>query len=191
MRSLNNCLCRWLNLQWLRITIGVMMLIVTGRADGSAQDSSHGSQSNSTRITDFLSYDGPKRLVYLYLHAGLRGDNGGMSFNGTHNGVQTIVIPRGWRVDAVLANDDNALPHSVIVIPDTDPIPRVATVAAFTGAASDNAVEGTTIGERSRFTFTVDSSGKFLLLCGVPGHGQAGMYVRLLVSAVERSPRVQ
>jgi hypothetical protein len=36
--------------------------------------------------------------------------------------------------------------------------------------------------------FAAQPAGKYLIVCGVPGHGAAGMWIRLRVSATAQAP---
>jgi sulfocyanin len=148
-----------------------------------------GAAADSTRVSDYLSYDQTKRVAWVTLRAGEDGDNGGMSFNGTHGGAEGFIIPVGWRVEVMLRNDDGALPHSVMVIPNTAVMPEAMTHPALPGASSADAQDGTMVGDSARFAFRTSQAGSYLLACAVPGHGAAGMYLRLDVMDSARLPR--
>jgi hypothetical protein len=67
----------------------------------------------------------------------------------------------------------------------------------FAGAISSNPTsptEATAAGQTETITFTADRAGEYSLLCYVPGHGVAGMWVRFNVGGqpgVTGAPDVQ
>ncbi len=120
--------------------------------------------------------------------AGLGGSNGGMNFNGAINGALTLNVPAGWNVVVNFRNADQMQPHSVVVIPAVSPVPATPPAPAFAGATSRRAMQGTATGGRESFHFTADHPGEFLLFCGVPGHGAAGMWIRMHVATDVHAP---
>jgi len=138
-----------------------------------------------------LTVNAREQKVHLTLRAGAEGVNGGMNFNGAIRGARTLIVPVGWRVQVTLMNEDNALPHSVMVVPITDSIPNRVVAPAFDGAATEGAIDGTVVGDTASFAFTSDKAGNYWLFCAVPGHGRAGMYLRLTVSRTARLPQYQ
>jgi plastocyanin len=70
-----------------------------------------------------------------------------------------------------------ALPHSLEVIPYTDKLPATAIpTPAFPGAQSKNPQVGINKGQTETVKFTANKPGKYLLICGFPGHALLGMY---------------
>ena len=120
------------------------------------------------------------------LIAGLGGMNGGMNFNGATNGALTLVVPVGWHVVLNFRNADPNMPHSAVVIPAATPIPAVAGRPAFPGATTRHADQGLPTGGHESARFDAASPGAYMIFCAVPGHGMAGMWMRLLVSATAR-----
>ena len=143
---------------------------------------------DSIRINPFVWFDAARKTVHLTLIGGHEGVNGGMNFNGADRGAATLTVPLGWRVSATFRNRDAALPHSVIIVPAVTPVPVVAGEAAFPGAVSATPVDGVTEGEESHFAFTAAREGEYLILCAVPGHGTAGMWIGLSISASATRP---
>jgi sulfocyanin len=108
--------------------------------------------------------------------------NGEMNYNGTSKGGLTITVPVGATVQLTLSNN-GSLPHSMEVIPYTTALPATATsTPAFPGALMKNAQAGITKGQTATIQFTAAKAGKYLLICGFPGHALLGMYADFEVS---------
>jgi FtsP/CotA-like multicopper oxidase with cupredoxin domain len=122
------------------------------------------------------------------LLAGLRGVNGGMNFNGAANGTLVFTVPVGWHVTMKYRNADQMQPHSAVILPLVTPLPATAGRPAFAGATTRQVMQGTPPGGHEDFSFTADHAGEFMIYCGVPGHGMAGMWIRLTVSADAHQP---
>lgn len=123
--------------------------------------------------------------------AGLTAANGGMNFNGSQAGGLTLTVPLNWKVILHFANNDENMPHSVAVTKAEDPVPPVPAKPAFAGAESKDAAQGVNVGSKQDLRFTADQAGTYLVVCGVPGHGAAGMWIKLTVSAAATKPGVQ
>jgi sulfocyanin len=108
--------------------------------------------------------------------------NGEMNYNGTAKGKMVITVPVGATVQLTLSNN-GSLPHSMEVIPFTTTLPATATsTPAFPGALMKNAQVGITKGQTATIQFTAAKAGKYLLICGFPGHALLGMYAGFEVS---------
>ena len=136
----------------------------------------------------WLSSDPATKTVKFQLIAGLTGVNGALNFNGFRDGGLTLVIPVGWTAEIAFKNHDGMLPHSAEVISPQTPlpvqpvspaIPRAFTLKLATGLPP----EGTDV-----MRFAAQPAGEYLIFCGVPGHGAAGMWIRLHVSATAHAP---
>ncbi len=136
----------------------------------------------------WVSGDTATNTATVALIAGHGGANGGMNFNGAINGALTLNIPAGWNVVVNFRNADQMQPHSVVVIPAVTPVPATSPAPAFPGATSRRAMQGTATGGHETFRFTADHPGEFLLFCGVPGHGAAGMWLRMHVGTDVHRP---
>lgn len=123
--------------------------------------------------------------------AGLTAANGGMNFDGSQAGGLTLTVPLNWKVILHFANNDENMPHSVAVTKAENPVPPVPAKPAFVGAESKDAAQGVNVGSKQDLRFTADQAGTYLVVCGVPGHGAAGMWIKLTVSAVATKPEVQ
>ena len=144
---------------------------------------------NSERIDPaWLLADSAKHSAELRLVAGLTDRNGGMNFNGFSKGGLQLTVPKGWSVVVHFKNHDQNLPHSVEVIADTDPVPAGPVPPAFEHAATRQVAQGFSAGQGDDVRFVAAKAGSFLIFCAVPGHGPAGMWIRLAVSATAVKP---
>jgi sulfocyanin len=135
------------------------------------------------RVNEFLSYDAQARAVTIMLVAGYNGLNDALNYNGGARGSQGVSVPLGWTVHVALTNRDSDLQHSAIVVRQVLPPPEEMTTPAFAGAIMPQLEEGVHEGDTTSFDFVADKVGRYMLACGVPGHAQGGMWMRLTVSA--------
>jgi uncharacterized cupredoxin-like copper-binding protein len=129
-----------------------------------------------------MAVDSATRTVTFDLTAGATTENGSLNFNGQKAGRLIFAAPRGWTVVFEFTNRDKNLPHSAQVIAATRPPMRAAPLA-FPGASStdpDAGVASTHPMEPIRFVAA--TTGEFMVFCAVPGHGMAGMWVKLVVA---------
>jgi hypothetical protein len=136
-----------------------------------------------TRVNEFLSYDAQKKTVTLLLTAGYNGLNDALNYNGGARGSQGVSIPLGWTVLVSLTNRDSDLQHSAIVVRQMLPPPEEMPAPAFAGASLRQLEEGVPEGDTASFEFIAARPGQFMVACGVPGHAQGGMWLRLTISA--------
>lgn len=129
--------------------------------------------------------------VEFRLMAGLTQANGGMNFDGATAGALTLTVPVKWHVTLHFMNDDENMPHSAEVTKAEAPVPAIQPKPAFAGAESRDATQGVNTGSKQDLHFTADQPGSYLIVCEVPGHGAAGMWIRLAVSATATKPEVQ
>jgi sulfocyanin len=145
------------------------------------------STPDSTSVDQFMWYDAPRRTAYLQLSSALGGNNGGMNFNGNSSGGATITVPLGWTVRTHYRNLD-AIPHSAIIIAAQQPLPAIPQTAAFAGAYTVNLTAGLSTDQTDDMRFTAAPAGRYILMCGVPGHGPSGMWIWFVVSATASAP---
>ena len=139
----------------------------------------------------WLRADAASKTVEFKLVAGLTGANGGMNFNGFGRGGLVLTVPQGWNVVLHFKNEDPNLPHSVEVIPEAAAIPTGPVPPAFEHAASGRLEQGFSTGQGTDVHFVAGKAGPFLLFCAVPGHGAAGMWIRLAVSEAADTPALE
>jgi sulfocyanin len=102
--------------------------------------------------------------------------NGELNFNGADKGQLVISVPVGAAVQLTLSNK-GSLPHSLQIIPYTDhPPAQAAPAPVFPGAETKNPTVGIVKGQTAVVQFTASKPGKYLLICGFPGHALLGMY---------------
>jgi len=160
---------------------------VTGHAAPSvAEAASRG--PGDTKVNQFVSYNAASKTVSIALFAAINSAQGGFNFNGGSGGNQTITVPLGWKVHFDVHNDD-AIPHSAILIADQTPVPNGPSTAAFPRAYTDHLSDGLAPQTgNDTMDFTAAPAGNYLIACGVPGHAPSGMYIRFVVSAAAQVP---
>src|SRR6266567_3436028 len=136
----------------------------------------------------WLRADAASKTVEFKLVAGLTDANGGMNFNGFGRGGLVLTVPQGWNVVLHFKNEDPNLPHSVEVIPEAAAIPTGPVPPAFEHATTGRLEQGFPAGQGTDVRFVAGKAGTFLIFCAVPGHGAAGMWIRLTVSATAVKP---
>ena len=167
---------------------GVRGLFVTGALLlGAARTDAQ--TANAARIDPtWLRADAASKTAELKLVGGLTELNGGMNFNGFSRGGLVVTVPQGWNVVLHFKNQDQNLPHSVEIIPDAATLPTGPVPPAFEHAATGRVEQGFSTGQGGVVRFVVSKAGAFLIFCAVPGHGAAGMWIRLAVSASADKP---
>lgn len=142
---------------------------------------------------DFMAVDRANRKVSYAVIAAYNSVNGGWNFNGYADGDMRMVVPLGWTVEVFFEQRDPSVPHSAGVIdadPKALPVSGENVTMPFPRAKTLDFVRGLSAGQTDQFSFTVDKAGKFILFCGVPTHGQAGMWDWFEVSTSARMPEI-
>lgn len=112
----------------------------------------------------------------------------GLSFNGFADGKLTLTVPQNWNVVIQFTNRDANLAHSAEVIDTMKPMPAGPVDPTFPRAMTTKLTNGLGSGETDTFRFVANKAGSFLIFCAVPGHGLAGMWIRLKVSPTDKAP---
>ena len=164
-----------------------------GFATGLAQPAAASAQSDraaATPVVDasWLQFDTATQAVSFQLIAGLTGLNGALNFNGFRDGELTLTVPLGSNVVLHFRNHDGMLPHSAEVIPDSHPLPPGPVAPAFPRALTLRLEQGLISEQTDDVRFIAFRGGSYLIFCGVPGHGAAGMWIRLEVVGSIRTP---
>jgi len=162
----------------LTVSVGSLLLWAGSAAAQTAK--------SSKVDLSWLRADAASKTVEFKLVAGFTDNNGGMNFNGFSRGGLVLTVPRGWNVVLRFKNEDPNLPHSVQVIPEGAAIPVGPGPEAFEHATSGRLEQGLAGGQGSDIRFVAGKSGSFLIFCAVPGHGAAGMWIRLAVSDTDK-----
>jgi uncharacterized cupredoxin-like copper-binding protein len=165
------------------------LCLILALAGCSGRSRPLGAQTAAPIDPSWLTVDAGARTAKFLLTAGLTGLNGALNFNGFRDGELTIEVPTGWTVAVEFYNHDGMLPHSAQVIPDIQPVPTAAMDrAAIARAYTDKVGEGLPPQSKDKMRFVAQPAGSYLIFCGVPGHGRAGMWIRLMVSDTAKAP---
>ena len=166
-----------------RTIAGVALVATLALAPARAKGQTHArSVTPATIDPSWLKSDSVKQTAEMSVIAGMNAANGNMNFNGAVGGGLEIIVPLNWHVVLHFRNNDQILPHSAEVIPATDTIPESPPPAAFPHADTGRLQQGLGPDARNDVKFTADRAGSFYVFCAVPGHGAAGMWIRLDVS---------
>lgn len=139
--------------------------------------------------SSWLEWNPATKSLKFKLVAGLigRGAKSPFNFNGYVDGELTLVVPVAANVVMSFVNEDGT-PHSAVVIPDTLPLPTMADQAAIPRAYTTKASEGLGYYATDVMRFKAAPAGRYLIYCGVPGHGLSGMWIRLRVDSTTSAP---
>jgi sulfocyanin len=164
-------------------SLGLLLSIVSQAA---------GQTAPSARLEPgMLAFDTAAKTVTFELVAGMTTANGSLNFNGTKGGALTLTVPRGWAVTLNFANRDKNLPHSAQVVTGQGPLPVGPGTSAFPGAASADPGTGVpSTAAMEPIRFVAATAGEYRIFCAVPGHGMAGMWLRLTVDPAARHPSI-
>jgi uncharacterized cupredoxin-like copper-binding protein len=132
--------------------------------------------------TSWLRVDASGKTADFELLAGMTNAFAGLNFNGYRAGSLTLTVPEGWTVLLHFKNRDPNLPHSAEVAPGGD-VPSGPVKPAFPGAATRALDTGLAPGEAQDVKFVAAKPGSYMIICPVPGHAAAGMWIHFEVSA--------
>jgi outer membrane protein assembly factor BamB len=151
--------------------------------------------SQYTKVAPYVYVNAAQRKAVFQVIAAATPTNSGFNFDGYAKGQANFVIPAGWSATLEFSNK-SAVPHDVAITKSLQvPLTPVAPIA---GAAPVAIPGPTTLARGLTATngtvadgFGSNVPGQFYLVCGVPGHVQAGMWDRLTVSATAKQPSIQ
>jgi len=138
--------------------------------------------------TSQLTVDTATKTATFQLVGGQTNLNSGLNFNGFNDGKLTLTVPQNWNVVIQFANKDPNLPHSAEIVDTTKPMPAGPVDPTFARAMTTKLMNGLASGEADTFRFVANKPGSFMIFCAVPGHGLAGMWIRLTVSPTDKRP---
>jgi sulfocyanin len=168
----------------LRTIVATLLLIAPGGA----------ASADEQVVPTWMATDAGARRVEMDVVAGFNPNNSSWNFNGYYDGNMTVIVPEGWRVEIAFTNSDGDAPHSLVVMadPGADNLPLQAgrEQTAFSRAYSKSPEQGISAGDGDTISFKTNKTGDFLWFCGVPGHGQSGMWIRFAVRAEADAPYV-
>ncbi|HEX5795873.1 MAG TPA: sulfocyanin-like copper-binding protein [Geminicoccaceae bacterium] len=141
----------------------------------------------------WMTVDAGAKQVAIDVLAGFNANNSSWNFNGYYGGDATVVVPAGWDVRITLTNRDGDVPHSLVVIdapasPDDLPLQAGREQVAIPRAYSKSPEQGISAGDEDVVAFKTKQAGDYLWFCGVPGHGQSGMWIYFEVAADADAP---
>jgi hypothetical protein len=144
----------------LVLTVGAGQAVV---AQGSAPTPGSGSGQ-------YVKWDSKANTATFELIAGP------FKFNDASNGSATFTVPPKSNVVINFVNKDGT-PHSAEVISGDGPVPNAADEPAIPRAYTNKVQEGLAQEATDVIRFTAPDSGKYRIICGVPGHGLSGMWI--------------
>lgn len=165
---------------------GIALAVVLTGYGATANNAPSGGVSSPAPASKWLTFDTSSKTADLTLDAGV---TGGFDFNGYSNGAMTVTIPKGWTVDVTFTNEAS-LNHSAEIVPYAQVQAGQNFTPAFSGASISNPISGVAKDVTKKFSFTADKTGKFGIICAVPGHDGAGMWDTLVVSGSASTPSI-
>jgi sulfocyanin len=145
-------------------------------------------------VPSWMKIEAAAQKVEMDVVAGFNTSNSNWNYNGYHDGDVTVVVPAGWSVRIDFTTRDGDTPHSLVVIddPGKDNLPLQAgrEQMAFSRAYSKSPMQGISPGDSDVISFKASQAGDYLWFCGVPGHGQSGMWVYFRVAADADAPYI-
>jgi PQQ-dependent dehydrogenase (methanol/ethanol family) len=122
----------------------------------------------------------PDKKVQITVVGAAGSQGGGMNFNGYARGSMTFTVPTDSKVVMVFRNGSDTVPHSAMVT-GSDEVNKAKDFSeAFDGSAMPDAATGIQSGS-AQFEFTADKAGTYAIVCAVPGHSAAGMWITFKV----------
>jgi len=186
---------------FLPVIVGILVAIIAVGVSVYAyyeyQILSAPSSVTSTSVTSTssqipLKYDSSNKTVFLTIAVLTSGPT--FNFNGTSNGQLIIYIPAGWSVYVSFTNEQS-LPHNLILLKNSTATPNNADVAQFgkilyvIGATTSNyETIGISSGQVATGLWGPLNPGVYMLVCGILGHAESGMWAVVVVSSNVTTP---
>jgi Sulfocyanin (SoxE) domain/PQQ-like domain len=148
-----------------------------------------------TKVAPYLYVNAPQKKAVIQVVAAATPTDGGFNFDGYDKGRANFVLPVGWSATLEFSNK-SAIPHDIAL---TKSLNVPLTPVAPTGGFAPVAIPGpTTLANGISASsgtlaqpFSSNAPGRYYMVCGVPGHVQAGMWDYLTVSATAKQPSIQ
>ncbi|WP_338598781.1 sulfocyanin [Sulfolobus tengchongensis] len=158
----------------------------------SAPTTTSTSTSTSTSSQIPLKYDSTNKTVFLTIAVLTTGPS--FNFNGTSNGQLVIYIPAGWSIYVTYINEQS-LPHNLILLENDTATPNNADVGQFgkilyiVGATTSNyQTTGISSGQSVSGLWGPINAGTYMLVCGILGHAESGMWAVVVASPNVTTP---
>ncbi|HXT38119.1 MAG TPA: PQQ-binding-like beta-propeller repeat protein [Chloroflexota bacterium] len=130
-----------------------------------------------------------QRLV-IDVTAGATSANSGFNFDGYAKGNANFIVPAGWDVSIIFTNK-SALQHNVAIATSIKTSPP-AVIPSVLGPQETLPELGTATGSPPEYiNFQATQIGKNYLVCTVPGHLQAGMWIYFTESTTAHVPSIE
>jgi hypothetical protein len=136
---------------------------------------------SDTADSQLVSFDAASNTVTFKLAAGP------FNWNGFGNGQATLTVPPKSNIVVNFVQDDGT-PHSAEVASGEGPVPNSGGNPAIPRAYTNKVVEGLPQGATDVMKFSVPDSGKFRIICGVPGHATGGMWIWMVIDPAAKTP---
>src|SRR5437762_10912034 len=163
----------------MRLPTSLMTGVLLVCAVGARAQTTKGGKIDPT----WLRADAASKTADFKLVAGLTDANGGMNFNGFSQGALVLTVPQAWSVVLHFKNEDPNLPHSVEVIAEARAVPSGPVLPAFEHATTGRLEQGFTPGQGADVRLVPAQGRAGSIFCAVPGHGAAGLWLRLPAAA--------
>jgi len=171
--------------------LGTMALVAAcskqERPDLAVQQTSLAARTSATAAADtgdttqYLSFNAASNTVTFKLVAGP------FVFNGFGGGQATLTLPPKSNVVINFVQDDGT-PHSAEVDSGEGPVPNSGGNPAIPRAYTNKVIEGLPQGATDQMKFTAPDSGKYRIICGVPGHATGGMWIWMAIDPSAKTP---
>jgi sulfocyanin len=157
-------------------------------SSSTAMADSTSALSAAVTVPDWMHLDPTAKTVQLDIVAAEPGPSAPFDYNGYTHGGATITVPAGYAVTIHFRNQDQAQAHSLAILSQvgdyppsfTNPQPAFPTAITSSPTSTD---AGTRPGESETLHFTATTPGHYAMVCVMPGHAVAGMWVRFDVSS--------
>jgi alcohol dehydrogenase (cytochrome c) len=138
------------------------------------------------QVSPGVYVDAAKKAIVMKAVAAKTTSNNGFNFNGYSKGKATLTVPLGWTVTQEFSNN-SAVPHSLAVTKNNKGKPNVLTSGLGAPIETPKAEAGVRKGVKQLISFAVTQPGTYYIVCLVPGHLQAGMYIDMVVSKTAKT----
>lgn len=139
-------------------------------------------------VPEWMTVDSDAGSVTMTVTAGTTSENNYWNYEGYFDGDAEIVVPQGSTVEIEFRNADPNMAHSLGIgeYQENWPANFRDPVPVFEGALTSGATmlaDATQPGESETISFTASEPGEYAMVCYLPGHAVAGMWIYFTVSA--------